>query len=223
MVPVLRQFYGRQPSPPHDLFQFVVWEILSAQALPAKRDLAWNALRRLAALTPDAMFRAPAEELAAAVALAGPHRDERIDRLRTTVAEFKRRRGELESPALETSGLFGAARVLRLITHLSGDGRARAHLFALGYPILPVDDDISRLVGRLIGTVPAVAESRRPTSRETRRGRRAARKWLSRQLERDAATYQEAVIYLRHHAQHTCTALGPHCTVCPLVECLARP
>jgi hypothetical protein len=40
----LRDFYGLQATPPADLFQFRVWEILADQALPARRDLAWQAL-----------------------------------------------------------------------------------------------------------------------------------------------------------------------------------
>ena len=59
----LATFYGPLAPPPRDLFGFVVWEILSARALPSRRDMAWQALRRLPALTPDAMFRAPKADL----------------------------------------------------------------------------------------------------------------------------------------------------------------
>ena len=67
---------NRPPIP----FQFFLWEILSRDALPARRDLAWQALRRIPALTPDAVSRAASKELLDAVALAGPHRDERSSR-----------------------------------------------------------------------------------------------------------------------------------------------
>src|SRR5688572_4204378 len=94
-VHALRTFYGRLPAPPEDLFQFFVWEILSATSLPARRDHAWNALKKIPALTPDAMFRAPAKALLDAVALGGPHREHKVEQLRATVDVFKRHREAL--------------------------------------------------------------------------------------------------------------------------------
>ena len=53
----LHAVYGPLAHPPADLFGFYVWEVISEGALPARRDLAWLALKRIPALTPDAMFR----------------------------------------------------------------------------------------------------------------------------------------------------------------------
>jgi endonuclease III len=44
-----------------------------------------------------------------------------------------------------------------------------------------------------------------------------ARRWLAAQFPRDLDAYREGVVYLRHHAQHTCLAVAPHCHVCPLL------
>jgi endonuclease III len=213
MIDTLKQFYGLQPTPPADLFQFFVWEILSDHALPARRDLAWQALRRLPALTPDAMFRTPAKDLLDAVGIAGPHREDRVDRLRAVVGEFKRHRDLLHADALQRATLLDAARTLRRLEHTSPASRVRALLFSLDRAVLPLDADLNRVVSRLMGM---------PKNRQRSR----ARRWLGQSLAPDtprpepapSSTYRDATIYLRHHALQTCLPVAPHCVVCPLRE-----
>lgn len=205
MIHTLREFYGLQPTPPADIFQFCVWEVLSEQSLPGKRDLAWQALRRIPALTPDAMFRAPSKALLDAIALAGPNREDKLDRIRTIVGEFKRHRDVLRSDQLSRVGPIAAARALRRLEHLSPAARARALLFCVGRAVLPIDDDVRRVVTRLMGDADERCGS-------------IIRSWLSARLPPEIASYREAVIYLRHHAQHTCLRVAPHCGVCPLKD-----
>ena len=203
MVRTLREFYGLQPQPPSDLFQFLVWEVLSERALPARRDLAWQALRRIPALTPDAMFRAPARDLLEAIGLAGPHREEKVERLRGIIGEFKRHRDLLDQHRLQHVGTLRAGRALARLEHVHPSVRARAHLFVLGANVLPLDDEIMRVVGRLMDTP---GTHNRP----------ATRRWLLHRLIEEAAELRDAVVYLRHHAQQTCVTVAPHCGVCPL-------
>ena len=59
----LQAFYGALPPPPRDPFTLFVWEVLSAHSTPRKRDAALAALKRIRALTPDAMWRAPQKKL----------------------------------------------------------------------------------------------------------------------------------------------------------------
>jgi endonuclease III len=209
VIQALREFYGLQPTPPADLFQFFVWEILSEGALPARRDLAWQALRRLPALTPDSMFRVPAKELLDAIGMAGPHRDAKADRLKALAGEFKRHRDVLTSEALRGMTPIAAVRVLQRLEQVPRAVRARSILFAAGHAVLPMDDETLRVIARLMG------EGRV-------HGRVRTRQWLTRKLPRDTSTYRDAIIYLRHHAQYTCTAVAPHCRVCPLApQCAA--
>ena len=203
MIQTLRDFYGLQPTPPADLFQFFVWEVLSEHALPARRDLAWHALRRLPALTPDAMFRAPTKDLLDAIGTAGPHREEKLERIRAIVGEFKRHRDLLSAEALARMSVLAVARTLRRLEQAPVAMRERALLFALGRRVLPMDEEISRVVGRLMGD---------PHNRR----HQPARRWLTARVPQDIAAYRDAVLYLRHHAQHTCLKVGPHCGVCPL-------
>jgi len=215
VVPLLREFYGAVHRPPSNLFQFVVWEVLSEHASTARRDLAWNALRRIPALTPDAMFRAPAKALAEAVALSGAPQDPTLDRLRVIVDAFKRRRDALDAATWPTQNALAASRMLSAIPGIDEAIRRRALLFAVRLPIMPPDDEVSRVVCRLTQLIDLAAATR---MRSPVRARRSARRWLALRLEPNHDVYCEAVTYLRHHARHTCLAVGPHCQVCPLAS-----
>jgi endonuclease III len=224
----LREFYGLLPQPPTDPFQFFLWEILSDNALPARRDLAWQALRRIPALTPDAVARTPQKELLEVMRLIGPQPDERIDRIRSTTGEMKRQRDRFDPESLRTKGLCLAARAFRRLTHLPRDVVDRALLYAAGYPVLPLDDAAARVVARLEGTaIPASQGAEGFTLKralyagQLRLQRRRARKTLAAALPRDPDTYRDVVLYLRHHAQNTCLAVAPHCKVCPLLPACA--
>ena len=203
MIAALREFYGLQQTPPTDLFQFIVWEILSEHALPARRDLAWQALRRLPALTPDAMFRTRTRDLADAIGIAGPNREDKVERLRAVTGEFKRHRDQLSIESLSRSNPVAVGRALRRLEHVPAATRARAVLFAVGRAVLPVDEDLNRVVSRLMG----LHDNRR---------RPLARRWLASRLPPDLTSYRDAITYLRHHAAHTCIKVAPHCGVCPL-------
>lgn len=205
VIDALRRFYGRQPRPPSDPFQFFLWETVAQHALPARRDLAWQALSRIPALTPDAMFRAAPADVLAALGLAGAHRDEKLELIRATVEAFRRHRESLSVTALRGS-LRGATRVLaRLLPHVPLDVRRRALLVVGRHQVLPLDADLRRVSSRLLGHADAV--------------RRAdARGALTRQLPADVDVWCEAVVLLRHHARHTCVAVAPHCAVCPLAR-----
>jgi len=217
-IHALREFYGLQPTPPSNLFQFLVWEILSQDSVPARRDLAWHALRKIPALTPDATFRAPAKELLDAVGLAGPHREEKLEQIRATAGEIKRHRDLLDADALKAARLLSARRALARLEHLDTGIQRRALLFSAGYLTMPVDAAIGRVVSRLVGepiASPAGPPSM-PFSRDSRRAERRARVWLVNHLPHDVDAFRDAVVYLRHHAQHTCVPIGPHCHICPL-------
>jgi endonuclease III len=209
IVPQLREFYGLLPQPPSDPFQFFVWEILSADALPARRDLAWQALRRVPALTPDAMARTPQAELLEVARIIGPRADERLERIRATTGEMKRHRETLDPDRLRTRGLTYAARVFRRLAHLPRDVLNRALVYAAGYPVLPLDDGAARVVMRIEGqdtTAPGASHHQQ---------RRQARRLMASRLPVAAHDYGTALLYLRHHAEHTCS-VTPHCRVCPL-------
>ncbi|HEV3142154.1 MAG TPA: hypothetical protein VGY57_16625, partial [Vicinamibacterales bacterium] len=88
----LYKFYGLLPTPPKDPFILFVWEVLSMHSTPLKRDAALEALKKLHALTPDAMWRAPHAKLEAILKAAGPYLENRLENLRNGVDIFRRNR-----------------------------------------------------------------------------------------------------------------------------------
>src|SRR5437016_9914848 len=90
LIEALHPFYGGLPMPPRDPFTLFVWEVLSVHSTPRKREAALAALKRIRALTPDAMWRAPQKKLEDSVALAGPYVEQRLRSLRTAVDLFRR-------------------------------------------------------------------------------------------------------------------------------------
>jgi endonuclease III len=198
----LAAFYGRLAPPPRDLFGFVVWEILSARTLPSRRDLAWLALKRLPALTPDAMFRTSTADLQAALLML-PGRDSRIDELRAASGHLRRHR---HLDAVVAGRLSGAVRGLADVPALSPAGRVRALLFPGGHAVAPADDGVVRVVTRLYGL-----DEARPAAR-----RRVARHRLGVECGGDLEMLRQAAVLMAHHAAQACLPASPHCGVCPL-------
>jgi endonuclease III len=184
-----------------------VWDVLSAQTTASRRDAALAALKRIPALTPDAIWRASHKKLEEAVVLAGPYLEQRVSALREGVGRFRRvpRLAELlQGP------LLPARRAIRSLPHPGGDaGAHRLLLFGGEHLVFPVDAGVHRVAQRL-GLASRSANLRRSV--------RGARRTITSGLRRDTGAWREAFLYLSHHAASTCTDGEPHCTVCPLVE-----
>jgi endonuclease-3 len=206
LVDRLAKFYGALPRPPRDPFTLFVWEVLSTHSTDRKRDASLAALKKIPALTPDAMWRAPHQQLADAVALAGPYTETRLRALRTGIDHFRR------TPDLQTIVRGDAAAARRALKGLPQMGEAGAYrmlLFAADHAVLPVDARVSRVARRLgygaeQGTFPKTAKS--------------IREAVARELPASADAYRRAFVYLSHHGAATCTEADPHCSVCPLLR-----
>jgi endonuclease III len=212
-VAALQKFYGPVPGPPRDPFTLFVWEIMSGHSTPRKRDGALAALKKIPALTPDAMWRAPQKKLEAAVATAGPYTEQRLLALRKGVDHFRR------APDLSKTirgPVAPARRAIKGLPQMSGDGGAyRMLLFAADHAVLPVDARLSRVARRLGYGAGEQYTSWAPQAR-------AIRQAIGRDLPADVDVYRRTFIYLSHHGGATCTEADPHCRVCPLrSECPA--
>jgi endonuclease III len=206
IVAALRKFYGPLPPPPHDPFTLFVWEVLSVHSTPLKRDAALASLKRIPALTPDAMARAPQKKLAESVALAGPYAENRLQALRSGVDIFRR------SPNLSAvirGPLPAARRALKPLPQLGETGAHRMLLFAADHAILPVDARVSR-VGLRLGCGEKGGDFRRQS--------RSVQEAFTREMPPSVDAYRRAFLYLSHHGGATCTEADPHCSVCPLVK-----
>jgi endonuclease III len=206
LTDALQKFYGALPSPPHDPFGLFVWEVLSVHSTPRKRDAAFGALRRIRALTPDSLSRAPQKKLEESVALAGSYAGQRLQALKTGADRFRR------TPRL-TSVIRGpvaaARRALRRLPQMGEGGAHRMLLFAADRPVLPVDPTVRRVAGRLgYGR----GHGNQPKSA------RSIRQAVSADLPHDTETFRRTFLYLSHHGAATCTETKPHCAICPLLE-----
>jgi endonuclease-3 len=204
----LQAFYGAVAMPPRDPFILFVWEVLSVHSTPRKRDAALAALKRIPALTPDSMWRAPQKKLDESVKLAGPYTENRLTALRTGVELFRR---SPNLPAVIRGPLAAARRALKPLPQLGEAGAHRMLLFAADHPILPVDARVSR-VGRRRG-YGEPGDDFRKTARSVQQA-------LTRRLPPNLEIFRRAFLYLSHHGAATCTEGDPHCAICPLLrEC----
>lgn len=202
----LETFYGVLPKPPRDPFTLFVWEVLSVHATPRRRDAALAALKRIRALTPDAMWRAPQKKLEDAVALAGPYADHRLRALKRGVDIFRR---TPDLPAMIKGPATAARRSLKGLPQMGEGGAYRMLLFAADHPVLPVDARVSR-VARRLGYGQASAQFKKSA--------RSVREAIAPELPQGVDAYRRAFLYLAHHGSATCTETEPHCGVCPLLK-----
>ena len=202
----LERFYGPQPRPPRDPFTLFVWEVLSPHSTPKKRDAALAALKKIPALTPDSMHRAPQKTLVDAVALAGPYGELRLRSLKIGVDHFRRAPG---LPAIIRGPIAPARRALKGLPQMGEAGAYRMLLFTADHAVLPVDARVARTACRL-----GYGERDDNFTRMARGVREA----VARELPAEPDAYRRAFVYLSHHGASACTEANPHCTVCPILD-----
>ena len=202
----LETFYGVLTPPPRDPFTLFVWEVMSVHSTPRKRDAALAALKRIPAMTPDSMWRAPQKKLEESARLAGPYTDNRLQALRAGCELFRR---APNLPAIIRGPLPAARRALKPFPQLGETGAHRMLLFAADQPILPVDARVSR-VGRRLGYGESAADFKKQA--------RSVQEAMAKELPASADAYRRAFLYLSHHGGATCTEREPHCQVCPLLR-----
>jgi endonuclease III len=206
LIGSLHRFYGALPLPPRDPFTLFVYEVLAVHSTPRKRDAALAALKRIPALTPDSMFRAPQKKLEESVKLAGPYSENRLTALRSGADLFRR---TPRLPAVIRGPLPAARRAIKPLPQLGETGAHRMLLFAADHRILPVDARVSR-VGRRLGYGEADPEFKKQA--------RSVQEAMTRELPPSVEAFRRAFVYLSHHGAATCTEADPHCSVCPLLE-----
>ena len=202
----LQTFYGMLPPLPRDPFTLFVWEVLSVHSTPRKRDAALTALKRIPALTPDSMWRAPQKKLEESVKLAGPYAENRLQALKSGSDLFRR---SPKLPAIIRGPLPAARRALKPLPQLGETGAHRMLLFAADHAILPVDARVSR-VGRRLGYGAAAGDFKKQS--------RSVQDAMAQELPPTVDAYRRAFLYLSHHGGATCTESDPHCQVCPLLH-----
>ena len=206
LIDRLAQFYGPLSLPPADPFAFYVWDVLGTLTTAGRRDTAMEALRRVPALTPDSLKKVGRGRLQAIVGQCGPFVDERLAALDAGIDIFRRQHRFVQRLRGPLRHAWLASRDL---PHLGHAGALRLLLFTGESHVVPVDTGTARIATRL-----GIAQSWPNVRRLTRDVRRA----LDVALPRDLSHRRRAVLYLQHHAEHTCVESSPHCGVCPLLQ-----
>ena len=190
IVGQLKVFYGLLPTPPSDAFMLFVWEVLSYQTPPIKRDAAYGALKRNLSLTPDSMSKVAPKKLEESVRLCGSYFEQRLRTLKTAITVFQR---DPRIPAAIKGAVPVAQEVLSTLPQMGEGAADRMLLFVGNHRVLPMDTGVWRLARRLgYDEVP------------------------DKELPDDLDAWKRASIYLSHHAAVTCDEKEPHCHVCPL-------
>src|SRR5207244_6039136 len=143
--------------------------------------------KRIPALTPDAMWRAPRKKLEEAVAQARPYLEQRLRALGTGIDRFRR---APNLPATIRGPVVPARRALKGLPQMGEGGAYRMLLFAADHPVLPVDARVSRAARRL-GYGEATGDFTKTA--------RAVRDAIARDIPAEAETYRRAYVYLSHH------------------------
>ena len=183
LVDRLERFYGALQQPPSDPFTFYVWDVVGVRTSRMRRDAAMTALRRIPALTPDSMGKAPRGKLEAAVAFAGPYREERLRALASGIDVFKRQR---DLPAIFRGAIDAAREALSLLPHMNTSSGQWLLLFAGHQPVFPDDAHIQRVFERL-GIEPMRATE---------------------QCGDVLTVIQRSALYVSHHGRSTCVRDG---------------
>lgn len=210
LIERLAGFYGPLRMPPDDPFGYYVWEVLGTRTSAGRRDAAMTALRRVPALTPDAVGKLARGRLEAVVRQCGSLIEERMAALEAGATVFRRQPRLVERLRGPLRQAWLAARDL---PHLGHAGALGVLLFAGSGRLAPVDEGLTRFATRF-GLAPPLANRRRLV--------RDVRGQLTTRLPADAAARRKAVLYLQHHADHTCVAGVPHCNACPLADACAE-
>src|SRR5205823_1632421 len=129
------------PLPPRDPFTLFVWEVLAVHSTPRKRDAALAALKRIPALTPDSMWRAPQKKLEASVKLAGPYTENRLTALRRGADLFRRRPARSVQDALTRELPASVDAYRRVFVYLSHHGGATCTEADPHCPVCPLLPD----------------------------------------------------------------------------------
>src|SRR5262249_25404399 len=160
-------------------FALFVWDVLSFKATPQKRALAFAALKRHRALTPDSMSKLAQKKLEDSVRLAGPPFEQRLRALRTGVSVFQH---HSQLRKMRKEPLPVAQESLGVLPHMADGDADRMLLFAGGHRVLPMDAGTARVVRRLGYADAPDAE-----------------------LPHSFEVYRRVSTYLTHHASSTCT------------------
>jgi endonuclease III len=204
-IRVLREVSGPAAKlPTSDPFELILWENVAYLAPPARRQEAFEQLKRTVGTAPSAILAATQQVLERVTArgiLKTTFAAKLRQCARIAVEDF---RGDLG--AVIQGPLDGAVRALRRFPGIGEPGAAKILLFAGQHALLAPESNALRVLVRL-----GLLREEKSYAR-TYQASRA----LAKTLAAAPGAMQEAHLLLRHHGQTLCKRNTPRCEVCPL-------
>ncbi len=206
IVARLERLYG-PPAPPDVTgpFEMILRENVAYLASDARRDAAWDALRRRVGTTPKAILAAPRAELTA-IARAGILAADRVEKIRESARIALEEFGGDLGRALDRAPAK-AAKALERFPSIGGPGAEKILLFSRREKVLALDSNGLRVLLRL-----GYGEEDGNYAASYRSVREAARPQWKDDFDWLIAAHQ----LLRRHGQELCKASHPRCEACPL-------
>ena len=207
IIDVLRRFYG-DPEPPKitDPLGMILLENVAYLVSDERRERAFDALRKKVGLTPPQILTAHEETLLEVARLGGMLPAARVEKLRRialiVLQEFD---GDLDQ-ALRLP-LPKAKRALKKFSGIGDPGAEKILLFSKTDPILAVDSNGLRVLGRL-----GYGEQMKSYSATYRSAQEAVEHEMKKDFDWLIAAHQ----LLRHHGQQLCKTAKPLCAKCPV-------
>lgn len=148
----LKEHYGiPEPQDRPDPIKSLIKVLLSHNTNDKNRDRAYNALWEHYD-TPEEVMRAPRDELADTISVAGLH-NVKAQRIQETLRTIQEKRGELNLDFLHDRGLDDAKDWLKQLPGVGPKSAAVVLNFTFGKSAMPVDTHVNR-VSKRIGLIP---------------------------------------------------------------------
>jgi len=209
IIAKLKKHFG-VPKPPQttDPFEIIVFDNIAYLVDDARREAAFDLLRKTVGLKPVDIVAAPAEKVISATKLGGIHPEPRAHRLKESAQIVLNDFGGDLDQALKLP-LAKAIKALRQFPSIGEPGAEKILLFTRTQPILALESNGLRVMLRL-----GFGEEKKNYSASYKSVREA----VVDQIGPDCDYLIEAHQLLRHHGKEICKTTNPHCDACPITR-----
>jgi endonuclease III len=198
----------RLPAPPvtTDPFELILLESVAYLVSDEQRKKAFASLRKHVGTKPHEILAASHDKILQATKLGGMHPDQRVNRLREIALIAL---NEFEGDLRQALGLplAKAKQALRKFPGIGEPSAEKILLFARSYPLLGLDSNGLRVLGRL-----GFGEEKKNYTATYR----SVQESIKDQLKDDYDWLIDAHTLLRQHGRELCKTSSPLCEKCPL-------
>ena len=206
VLDALRRLYGKPAAPPlTDPFELILYENVAYLADDARREEAFQLLKKRVGLSPEKILAAPRAVLHE-IANKGIVSARTVEKLRAIAMIALEEFGGNLSEIVRGSPT-DAKKALKKFPSIGDPGAEKVLLFSGSLPVLALDSNALRVLLRL-----GFGKEDKSYARQYR----SAQEAVDSQLKRDCAWLIEAYQLLRRHGQELCRRSRPRCEVCPL-------